>query len=128
MTKISRVLALLLAGVFVLTGCARGTAESSQSESVSVSAETIIIDVRTPQEFAAGHLEGAINLDFNGGVLEQQLSTLNPDADYLVYCKSGNRASQAEALMRAAGVSLVRNIGSLETAREATGLEVISDH
>ena len=90
-----------------------------------MSDNAIILDVRTPGEFAAGHLDGAQLIDYNAGEVPAAIATLDPDAEYLVYCRSGNRASQAIALMEAAGFTQVTNLGSLENAAEATGIEVV---
>ena len=47
------------------------------------------------------------------------------DAEYLVYCRSGNRAGQTTDLMEEAGFSDVTNLGSLEEASEATGISIV---
>lgn len=85
---------------------------------------TVVIDVRTPAEYAEGHLEGAVLLDLTGGDFEAALPGLDPDVEYLLYCRSGNRAGQAKALMADAGFSDVSNLGSLAEAASATGLPV----
>ncbi|MBK8462812.1 MAG: rhodanese-like domain-containing protein [Nigerium sp.] len=103
-----------------LTGCSAGA-----DQPIAVGPDTIVIDVRTPGEFAAGHLEGARLLDLNGGELEKALPELDPDAEYVVYCRSGNRSGQAKALMEKAGIADVTNLGSLESAAKTTGLPVV---
>jgi len=89
----------------------------------AVSAEVIILDVRTADEYAAGHLEGAEMLDLNGGEVAAAIPTLDPE--YLVYCRSGNRSGQAIALMEQAGFTNLTNLGSLEQAAAATGIDVV---
>ena len=62
----------------------------------------IILDVRTPEEFSAGHLAGARNMDFFGGQFERQMAELPKDAPLLLYCRTGRRsAAAAEALGKA---------------------------
>lgn len=100
-----------------LVGCA-GTA----AEPVTVTDHTIIVDVRTADEYAQGHLEGATLLDLSGGQLADAIPTLDPDAEYLVYCRSGNRSAQAVELMHDAGLTDVTDLGSLSEAAEATQL------
>ena len=117
--SISAAAALLLG----LTACS--SPASSGSGSVEVGADTIVIDVRTPEEFAAGHLEGAQLIDFNGGEVATAIPGLDPEAEYLVYCRSGNRSGQAIALMEQAGFTNVTNLGSLEQAASSTGLPVV---
>lgn len=66
-----------------------------------------VIDVRTPEEYAEGHLEGAQLIDFYSDTFAEQIASLDPDDDYLVYCRSGNRSGQAVALMQQHGIDQV---------------------
>ncbi len=59
----------------------------------------MIIDLRTPQEFDAGHLNNAVNLDFFSSEFENTLKKLNRDRTYLIYCKSGGRSTKAYSKM-----------------------------
>lgn len=97
----------------------------TSAEPVTVSTETIVLDVRTAGEYASGHLDGAQLLDFNAGEVQAAIPSLDPEAEYVVYCRSGNRAGQAIALMEQAGITKVTNLGSLEQAAAATGIEVV---
>ena len=58
-----------------------------------------IIDVRTPEEFAAGHLDGAQNINFYDDDFEEQLKKLDKKKTVLVYCKSGGRSGKASNKM-----------------------------
>jgi len=55
----------------------------------------VIIDLRTPQEYATGHLENSVNLDFFSSAFENTLRKMNKDKTYLIYCKSGGRSIKA---------------------------------
>jgi phage shock protein E len=55
--------------------------------------------VRSPEEFAEGHLANAINIDFQSGNFESEISRLNKGTTYAVYCRSGNRSGQAVKVM-----------------------------
>ena len=59
----------------------------------------IIIDVRTPEEFAEGHIEEAINIDFRSENFGVQIDELNRGNKYLIYCRSGNRSRGALEVM-----------------------------
>ncbi len=85
-----------------------------------------VIDVRTPEETSLGYLEGAQLFDIQNPTFMDMLSTLDPTADYYIYCRSGNRAGQAIEIMKQAGFTgeLV-NGGSLENAANQTGLSVV---
>jgi len=64
---------------------------------------TIILDVRTPAEFASGHLPSAQNIDIEGSNFATRVAALDKNATYAVYCRSGNRSEGALAQMAAAG-------------------------
>ena len=98
---------------------------SEDSGTVEVNDETVILDVRTPAEYSEGHLDGAQLLDFNAGDVAAAIPDLDPNAEYLVYCRSGNRAGQTTDLMEEGGFSDVTNLGSLEEASEATGISIV---
>ncbi|MDO5735663.1 MAG: rhodanese-like domain-containing protein [Propionibacteriaceae bacterium] len=119
-----RTIAILLGAVVLplsLSGCTQGDAAD-----VAVNDTTVVIDVRTPEEYAAGHLEGAQLLDLTSGEFAAALPQLDPDAEYLVYCRSGNRSGQAVSLMKDAGFPNATNLGSLEEAADATGITIVS--
>jgi phage shock protein E len=78
-----------------------------------------VLDVRTPEEFATGHLQGAKNLNFRASDFAQQLAKLNPQSTYLVYCASGNRSGQAVAQMRKKGFKKATNVGGYKDLKAA---------
>lgn len=119
-----RMIALPLTALALLAGLA---ACSSPPAAVEVGDDTIVLDVRTAEEYAGGHLEGARLLDFNGGDVAAAIPDLDPDAEYVVYCRSGNRSGQAVALMQRAGFGNVTDLGSLEQAASATAIDVVTD-
>ncbi|GAB2828037.1 rhodanese-like domain-containing protein [Alpinimonas psychrophila] len=119
MKKIFAFAALALATVFVLTACAPAAAP------IVVSQGTVIIDVRTPAEFAGGHLEGAVNIDVESTTFAATVSKLPTAGTYVVYCKSGNRAGQAITQMKSLGFTDMVNAGSVAAASSATGLAIV---
>ncbi|MEN8245233.1 MAG: rhodanese-like domain-containing protein, partial [Thermodesulfobacteriota bacterium] len=54
----------------------------------------IILDIRTPGEFDAGHIAGAHNIDFYAKTFAQEFRSLDHEKTYLIYCRSGNRSRQ----------------------------------
>ncbi len=84
-----------------------------------------VIDVRTPAEFANGHVEGAVNLDVEGGQFSASLAELDPAATYIVYCQSGRRSALAAAAMVAAGFTEVHDMGGIQDWIDA-GLPVVA--
>ncbi len=69
-----------------------------------------LIDVRTPAEFAQGHLPGAVNLDWTGGVLSAKLGELDKTTPVLLYCASGRRSAEAAAHLRSKGFTDVADL------------------
>ena len=82
----------------------------------------IIIDVRTPEEYAAGHLSGAINLDYFSYEFWDEIEKLDPEAPYYIYCRSARRSIRACTLMRNGGFTQVYNLeGGLVSWQESVG-------
>ena len=72
--------------------------------------DMVIIDVRTPQEYQAGHLDGAINLDYYSSGFLDRLKALDKNSTYIVYCRKGIRGGIALVMMRSLGFKKVYNI------------------
>lgn len=86
----------------------------------------IIVDVRTPAEFAEGHLEGAVNIDIQAGDFTTQLEPLDRHAHYVVYCKSGNRSARAVNIMDSSGFTDVTDAGGMPDASATTGVPIVT--
>ena len=63
----------------------------------------ILIDVRRPDEFEKGHLDGAININYFSDDFWQEMEALQDDKDFLIYCRSGRRSIRACTLMKNGG-------------------------
>lgn len=86
---------------------------------------TSLIDVRTPAEYAAGHLQGAVNIDVENPSFTSEVQKLDLNGKYLVYCHSGRRAGIAVDTMKSLGFGDVTNIGGINDAASATSLPVV---
>jgi len=62
-----------------------------------------VIDVRTPEEFSEGFIEGAVNINFLDTEFKANIDKLDKEGNYLVYCKSGGRSKKALHLMKDIG-------------------------
>ena len=87
---------------------------------VAIESQALIVDVRTPEEFAAGHYPGAINIPHE--TILDGLNQLGVTADtaVILYCRSGNRSGQAEQVLQEKGFTEARNAGGLEALLSAT--------
>ncbi|ADJ26302.1 Rhodanese domain protein [Dehalogenimonas lykanthroporepellens BL-DC-9] len=85
----------------------------------------VLLDVRTPSEFAAGHIEGAVLLDFNSGNFQAEAEKLDKNKRYLVYCRTSNRSGQAVNLMKNLGFMEVYDLDGGIVAWEAAGYPVV---
>ena len=104
------------AAIILLAGCSSTGSATTVNLNVSEFSQkitepgVIVLDVRTPEEFASGHIEGALNIDFNSGNFANEITRLNPSEIYAVYCRSGSRSGQATSIMHKAGFHDVSNL------------------
>ncbi|MGE4374441.1 MAG: rhodanese-like domain-containing protein [Methanoculleus sp.] len=80
----------------------------------------VIIDLRTADEFAGGHIPGAINID--AATFPEQIERLDPDGTYLIYCRRGMRSAGVHKLMDKAGFREVYEIEGGISAWQAAGM------
>ena len=114
--------------LFALTACSSSTSTTlspSQFDELTKQAAVVTLDVRTPGEFASGHLPNAVNMDVESATFAQQVSELDPATTYAVYCRSGNRSKTAMQQMSDAGIEKAQDLDGGIVAWEAQGLPVI---
>jgi rhodanese-related sulfurtransferase len=127
--KLSRVLVVSLLVVTPLLSSCGNSSSSDTTEPVgkiSLILATKVIDVRSADEFASGHISGATHLDFEAGALEEALPSLDKDAAYSVYCRSGRRSALAVKLMSDAGFTNVTDLGGIEVAAKTLALPIVT--
>jgi phage shock protein E len=61
--------------------------------------QVTVLDVRTPEEYSAGHIRGARNLDFFNPQFQEKLATLDKSKPYLLHCASGHRSARARNIL-----------------------------
>lgn len=123
--------ALAVSVLLLLTGCGTDDATPTSNsaapqlvapaEAVELIAQpdTVVLDVRTPEEFAQGHVEGARNVDINGAAFRDQLDGLDRQAPYVMYCRSGNRSAAAVDIMQEMGFVNVADAGGFDALAAA---------
>jgi rhodanese-related sulfurtransferase len=86
--------------------------------------EIVIIDVRTPDEFKAGHIAGAKNIDFHGDNFEKEISSLDKSKTYVVHCAAGGRSAQACKVIEKVNLPTVYHMNQGFKAWEKAGKPV----
>jgi rhodanese-related sulfurtransferase len=84
-----------------------------------------IIDVRTPEEYNSGHIENAVNVDFNSGNFRDEINRFNRDRTYIIYCRTGARSAGARDIMKELGFQKIYNMDGGITDWIAKGLPVV---
>lgn len=106
-----------LASALLLASCSNAQQQNMPANADVATFEQLVsetpgqlVDVRTPEEYAQGHLDGSANMDFYASDFEEQLSTLDPEKPVYVYCRSGGRSSKAATMLRNKGFKEVVNL------------------
>lgn len=88
----------------------------------SALADPVWIDVRSLEEYSADHIDGDANVPLAALDVQALATTYGKDAELKLYCRSGNRAGQAQALLEAAGFTNVSNAGGIAEVRTLRGI------
>lgn len=93
-----------LSQLFVAAGCVTCASaadtnvthlNAEQAQQLLADKKAIVLDIRTPEEFKAGHIAGATNINFQAANFEKALAALDKNQTYLLHCASGNRSTRA---------------------------------
>lgn len=125
-----------LAAVVVLGGLGVALTRGSDAALTTVSVRDLyaaigqepaptLLDVREPEEYAAGHVEGALLMPLARTVEMALAAELPKDEPVYVFCRSGNRSLQAAQALVAAGYEDVRNVDGGIIAWTGAGLPVV---
>ena len=119
----------LVTGVILAPGCAAMTGQVNEKitwqQAYNLMQENknnpnfVILDVRTPEEFAAEHIENAVNVSFNAPDFRETVNRLDKTKTYVVYCRTGVRSAKASAVMKELGFKRVYDMGGIEGWKEA---------
>ena len=135
---------ILLAAVLALAVCTGSQADSPKTQAVADQSgavarnisiadadkllkenkSIIVLDVRTAEEFKAGHIPGAKNVDFYAPDFKAKLGDLDRAPTYLVHCKSGGRSAKTEAQMKELKFKSILHLNEGFSKWEAAGKSV----
>ena len=131
--RMKLLLATAALGAVVIAGCSSSStsaavdtvAPATAAEIITTESNEVVLDIRTPEEYDQGIIEGAVNIDFYDDDFAVQLDALDKDAHYVVYCNSGNRSGQANSIFEDLGFTDVTEIDGGITAWYSEGLPVV---
>lgn len=98
------------------------TVTTKEAQKLIEKGEVMVIDVRTPTEYDAGHIHNAQNIDIQAPSFIEKIKMLDQNAEYLVNCERGGRSSKAVSLMNELGFSKAFNLDGGILAWEKEGL------
>ena len=86
------------------------TISVSKAKEIIANNDVIILDVRTPEEFASGHIQNAVNINYYDQDFSKRVESINKRKKIIVYCAVGGRSGQALTKMDALGFQYVLNM------------------
>ena len=115
----------------IIFSCGPGGSSSNDTlapgafdDALKADSAIVLLDVRSPEEAAAGFIEGAENMNFNDESFSSSLDSLDHSKKYFVYCASGKRSGKATDLMKEKGFQNVTTLEGGFNAWKETGLPV----
>lgn len=106
-------LIVLFIVAFVQISCGQNTASTITPENFKdeiSKPDVVILDVRTPAEYAESHLENAVNIDYHGENFSEKIDGLDKTKKYEVYCRSGKRSAASVKIMQEKGIKNVHDL------------------
>lgn len=139
-TRLTRAAAVAALGVALasgVAGCSGSTGSSTHATTQDLDPQAfaarasepgvVILDVRTPEEYATGHLPGAINIDVEAPDFSDQVAALDKSATYAIYCHSGNRSGVAMDEMARDGFTDLADLAGGITAWAQAGGSIVTN-
>ncbi len=124
MNALSKIIKLAITLIIMTMSATQITGCNSSDNITSVSApefdkeikadSVVLLDVRTPQEYAEGHIDGALNINIQSDDFRQRAEKeLSKDSTILIYCRSGRRSMEAAGILSELGYKVVNLKGGI---------------
>lgn len=110
---------LSLLSLFLILNLANAAVQEPRLAWEKIAAGAMVLDVRTPEEFAEGHLTNAVNIPFEQVAEEFAKRGITKNTPVVLYCRSGRRSSIAAEALTTAGYIQIYNGGGYQTLLEA---------
>jgi rhodanese-related sulfurtransferase len=120
-------LLIILIATFVQVSCAQTNETAIPADKFKeeiAKPEIILLDVRTPEEYAEGHLANSININYHDENFASKVDSLDKSKQYEVYCRSGKRSAASVKLMQEKGIKNVHDLQGGILEWQAKGLPV----
>lgn len=118
------VAALALAACSSSTAVIETVPAQEAYDQLTADSEAVLLDIRTPEEFAEARVPGAVNIDFYAPDFADQLAELDLDGSYVVYCRSGSRSAEAMPIFEDLGFTAVTEVDGGIVAWNQAGLPI----
>ncbi|MEL7489452.1 MAG: rhodanese-like domain-containing protein [Pseudomonadota bacterium] len=105
----------------------RDVAPEAAAALLAADAGVKVLDIRTPEEFAVGHIAGALNINFYDADFEEQLAALDKNAAYVLHCRSGGRSGRSLKSFKKLGFTNVSHLTAGFNGWRAAALPIASD-
>jgi rhodanese-related sulfurtransferase len=116
--------------VLLTGGCGPAAAGDVSPQEAARLLETpgvVALDVRTPAEFKAGHIRGAVNVDYQGADFAKKVALLDKTTRYVLHCRSGRRSTGALPILEAAGIDKIEHMTAGIIGWRAAGLPLVTE-
>lgn len=119
----------LLTPLFLTLGCSQAedaakNVDPKAAQALIADQKATVLDIRTPEEFAEGHIPNAKNVDFFSKSFRETLEKLDKDAPIVMHCQSGGRSGQALPIFKELGFTKVFHMKGGFSAWSKAGLPV----
>ncbi len=118
--------AFVLMTIAALVGCFPKE-KPTAAATVQISDSVFLLDVRSADEFASGHLKGARLIPHTDIGSKIDGITTDKASEIYLYCRSGRRSNIARETLEKLGYTRIHDLGSMEKAAETTGLSVVTE-
>ena len=115
--NLRKTLIAILVATAALLGLAACSDAGADAARTAIADGATVIDVRTPSEYEAGNIDGALNIDVQAADFADRVGELPKDDTYVVYCRSGNRSAAAIDIMEDLGFTNLIDGGAYTSLR-----------
>lgn len=121
-------LSVIIIFIMAITSSKQGNSLTPDEfyEKISKS-EVQLVDIRTPEEYQTGHIENAVNIDFYSDSFADSFGDFNPEKPLYIYCKGGNRSSNAIPILEKKDFKFVYDLKGGINAWKNNGYKIVQE-